>query len=108
MTDDNYKSAELRHLYRDWLASATPEQIAFVDSVYKMCEDHYEDGGDIIVECFDPEEIVAEFTSLADVRSFIGLKVEQALNARWGEDTDPQLETMKRYEQWMKDERSKQ
>lgn len=89
-------------LYKEWLATATPEQIAFVDSIYKECEEHYEDGGDTVVECMTPQEIMSQFKSIKDARDYCGLKVEQALNARWGEDTDPELEQMKRFEEWEK------
>lgn len=90
-------------LYKQWLATATPEQIEFVDSVYAMCEQHYEAGGDTVVECMDPKEILAEFKTLNDARSYCGLKVEQALNARWGEDTDPEIKRMKDFEEWEKE-----
>lgn len=94
------KSGTLRHCYRDWQQIATAEQLAFVASVYAECEAHYAAGGDTVVECFTPSEIVAKFTSLADVRDYCGLKVEQELNTRWGEDDDPQLKRMADYNEW--------
>jgi hypothetical protein len=83
-----------------WLAQAAVPQIAFVDAVYAMCEEHYGAGGDTIVECYTPEEILEEFETLDDVRRFCGLKVEQALNARWGEDDDPEVGRAERFDEW--------
>ena len=91
------KSSTLRSMYKKWQSEATPEQIEFVDSVYALAEEHYEAGGDTIVEAMEPAEIVAEFKTLNDAKSYVGLRIEQELNARWGEDTDPQLERAARY-----------
>lgn len=96
---DKMKSRVL-NLYTKWLATATPKEIEFVDSVYAECEKHYSAGGDWIVECFTPEEILEQFDSLDTVRKFCGWKIEQELNARWGEDSDPQLERSRRFAQW--------
>lgn len=93
------ESSTLRHMYKKWQSEATPEQIAFVDSVYALAEKNYDSGGDTIVEAMEPQEIVAEFKTLNDAKSYVGLRIEQELNARWGEDTDPQLERAARYEQ---------
>lgn len=86
--------------YQKWLSTATPAQIELVDSIYHECEQHYEDGGDTIVECYSPEEIVAEFKSVKDAKDFCGLKVEQATNFRWGEDNDPEVERSNRFKEW--------
>lgn len=85
------KSGNLTHLYKDWQAQATPAQIKFVDDVFDLCERNYEAGGDTIVECYGPKDILAEFTSMYDVKRRIGLINEQAANARWGEDSDPEV-----------------
>lgn len=77
--------------YKRWLESAAPEAIEFVDSVYEFCEKHYEAGGDTICECLDPSDIMEEFKTLDDVKEYMGIKVEQALDCRWGEDDDPEL-----------------
>jgi len=79
---------------------ATPAQREFVDAVYALCEEHYSAGGDTIVECFTPTEIIDEFSSLDQVKQYCGLKVEQALNTRWGEDTDPEVERAERFREW--------
>jgi hypothetical protein len=90
-------------LYKEWLATATAEQIAFVDQVYAVCEKHYQDGGDVVLECFTPAEVLEKFKTLEEVREYCGLKVEQALNARWGEDDDPQVARADRFEKnWRK------
>lgn len=84
------KSYNLRNIYRDWVAKACPVQVAFVDEAYALCESRYEEGGDRIVECWSPEEIVKTFRGMEDIRKYLGLVTEQALNTRWGEDDDPQ------------------
>lgn len=97
---DAVKSNTLRNSYSTWLALATLAQREFVDAVYAMCEQHYGGGGDTVVECYSPNEILDEFTSLDDVKEYCGLKVEQALNYRWGEDNDPELKRHERFKEW--------
>ncbi len=80
--------------YKNFLETATPEQIAFVDSVYAVCEEHYENGGDTVVETFCPSEILTEFKTIKDVQEYCGLRVEAATNCRWGEDNDPEVERL--------------
>ena len=78
-------------LYKDFLQAATQEQIEFVDSVYHLGEKNYQNGGDILVETFSPQEILQQFKDLKDAYEYVGLKLEQGLNTRGGEDYDPQL-----------------
>jgi hypothetical protein len=78
-------------IYKTWLATATPKQIAFVDEVFALCERNYEAGGDRIVECYSPADIVKEFKTLRAVRARVGLHNSQAADARWGDDTDPEV-----------------
>ncbi len=87
-------------IYKEWLANASKEAIAFVDLIYHECEQHYSAGGDIIIECWEPGEILEEFESIDDVKEFIGLKVEQALNQREGNDDDWQVGYANRHEEW--------
>lgn len=94
------QSQMLRTMYLDWQAQATPEQLILVDAIYAECEDHYDNGGDTIVECFSPSEILAEFKSVQDAKAYCGLKVEQELNTRWGEDDDPQVKRAARFKEW--------
>jgi hypothetical protein len=95
------KSNNLKHCYKDWVAQACPTQVAFVDEVYALCEKHYEEGGDRIVECWTPEEIVKQFRGIQKVKEYLGLMAEQALNTRWGEDNDPQLEQYRKAQEWL-------
>lgn len=61
-----------------------------------------------IDECFSDEELFEEILkdcktpgeAVKEAREFEGLKIEQALNARLGEDDDPQLVA---YHEWNKD-----
>lgn len=92
------KSTTLRHLFKQWQTTATPEQLAFVDSVFFLCEENYSRGGDTVCECFIPSEILDEFETLEDVKSYIGLKLDQEANARWGDDDDPQAKRVQDFE----------
>lgn len=87
-------------IYKHWLATAKAKQIAFVDEVFAMCEANYAAGGDTVVECMSPQDILDEFKSLRDVKKYCGLIVEQATNCRWGEDTDPEIERLRAFEDW--------
>lgn len=87
-------------MYDKWLKTATPEQVELVDAIYKECEDHYEHGGDEIVECMCPSEVLEEFESVKEAKEFCGIKLEQALNYRWGDDDDAELRRYERYKNW--------
>ena len=87
------KSNNLK-IFASWLATATPEQIEFVDSVYHICEEHYCDGGDTIVECYDPPAILERFDSIKEVQEYCGLMLEKAADCRWGEDDDPEVKAL--------------
>jgi hypothetical protein len=87
-------------LYKAWIATASPEEVTFVDEVYAICEKNYSRGGDTICECWTPEEVLRGFKTLDDVRTYCGLKVEQAMNSRWGEDTDPEMDCRRGWQQW--------
>jgi len=103
-------SQVMRTLYQDWAATASPEDVEFVDNIFAEAEDHYDDGGDTVVECFDPPDILRTFRDgehcdilnidipPMTLREYCGLKVEQALNTRWGEDDDPEVKRAERFE----------
>lgn len=97
------KSNNLRRVYTSWAESASPDEVEFVDSVYELCEKNYEAGGDLIVEAWGPKEILDHFSgkdrTLNSVKELIGLQVENATNYRLGEDDDPELETLRRFEE---------
>lgn len=85
-----------------WILESKPSeaQIKFVDSVFLVCERNYERGGDNITECFTPQEILEEFTTLKEVKEYCGDMVEKALNAREGTDSDPQLLVYEMHQGW--------
>jgi hypothetical protein len=83
------------------LSSATQEQIDLVDSIYAECEAHYNAGGDSVVECFEPQEVLNELKTLEGAREYCGLKIQQAANARWGEDSDPEVQRLREFDDWM-------
>lgn len=78
----------------------TDDEKDFVKRVKELCSRNYERGGDIVIETYTDEEIVANFKDLEAVRETCGLRIEQQLNTRWGEDTDPQLEALERFKGW--------
>ena len=95
-------SSNTLKLYKDFLATESKEKIEFVDQVYSLCEKNYENAGDTVVETFTPPEILDEFKTLKDVKKYCGLKIEQSLNCRWGEDDDPQLKAYDNFkEKWL-------
>jgi len=85
-------------LYHSWLETADPLDVARVDDIYFECEQHYNVGGDVVVETMSPDEILLEFFQegldwgqvLAKVRGFCNVHTERAKDARWGEDSDPE------------------
>lgn len=87
-------------LFGNWLANASTEQTQFVDDVYALCEANYDNGGDYVVECLTPEDILQHFQSLNDVKEHCGLHIEQSLNSRWGEDNDSELDRLQRFNHW--------
>ena len=94
------KSRTLQNSYKKWTNSAPIEQVELVDAIFKECEDHYDAGGDTVVECMSPEEILLEFRSVEEAKEYCGIQVEAALNARWGEDGDPELSRHDRFNEW--------
>lgn len=87
-------------VYKSWLLDASPKEIEFVDSVYVLCEAHYIHGGNWIVEAYEPQAIIRQFTTLAEVKEQCGLLVERALESRCGSDDDPELEAYKLFTDW--------
>ena len=97
-----WKSSTIK-LYHRWLRGASREEAEFVDSVYEACEKNYDAGGDLVVECYDPDDVVMSFKTLADVRELCGLRLEKALDCREGTDLDPELAAKARYDIGWKD-----
>ena len=87
-TTTTLQSLTLRHSFVRWTATATADQIKLVDAIYAACESRYEDGGDTIVEAFEPVRILAEFVSVEQAIEFCGMRAEQAENAAWSPDVD--------------------
>jgi len=87
-------------LYVDDLSELTRKQVELVDNIYAACEANYDAGGDTIVECFSPSDVLESFDSVEDAKEYCGIKLEQALNCRWGSDEDDELQAMKRFEEW--------
>lgn len=96
----NMKSATMRECYADWYKQAEYKQAELVDAIYAECEANYDKGGDTIVECFSPDEVLNEFKSVQEAKEFCQLKVEIALNSRWGEDDDPEMDRYQRSREW--------
>lgn len=77
----------------------TIQEYTLVDNILEFCTKNYSNGGDIVVETMEFEEILEEFTNLDDVKSYIGLCLDQEKNNRWGEDNDPEL--LRSEENWI-------
>jgi len=75
-----------------------PDKVKFIDDVYFVCERNYDAGGDLVVECFEPNTIRANFESLEDVKRYIEVRLSRALDCREGNDDDPELETWRRFQ----------
>ena len=42
-----------------------------IEKINEYCYDHYEEGGDIVVECMEDEEKLARFETLGDLQEYI-------------------------------------
>jgi precorrin-6B methylase 2 len=47
-----------------------------IDQINSYCYEHYEDGGDIVVECMEDEEKLKRFETLEDLRQYIEINQE--------------------------------
>jgi len=61
----------------------TKAQQAFVDDIKSWAMEHYNEsfGASCIIECMTDEEILAEFNSVEDAKSYASLQDEQYQNA---------------------------
>jgi len=50
--------------------------IMTIDQINSYCYEHYEDGGDIVVECREDEEKLKRFETLEDLRQYIEINQE--------------------------------
>ena len=42
-----------------------------IEKINEYCYEHYEEGGDIVVECMEDEEKLARFETLCDLQEYI-------------------------------------
>ena len=42
-----------------------------IEQINEYCYEHYEEGGDIVVECMEDEEKLARFETLGDLQEYI-------------------------------------
>jgi precorrin-6B methylase 2 len=47
-----------------------------IEQINEYCYKHYEQGGDIVVECMDDEEKLARFETLEDLKQYIEISQE--------------------------------
>ena len=47
-----------------------------IEQINEYCYKHYEQGGDIVVECMDDEEKLARFETLEDLKQYIEINQE--------------------------------
>jgi hypothetical protein len=76
------------------------QQRTFVEAVFAMCLDNYDAGGDVITETYSGWAILGQFKTLEDVKEYCGRRIEEALNCRMGEDSDPELGVYERFQSW--------
>lgn len=50
--------------------------IMTIDQINSYCYEHYEDGGDIVVECMEDEEKLGRFESLESLQEYIEVQQE--------------------------------
>ena len=48
-----------------------------IEQINEYCYKHYEQGGDIVVECMDDEEKLARFETLEDLKQYIEINQER-------------------------------
>jgi hypothetical protein len=42
-----------------------------IEQINSYCYEHYEEGGDVVVECMEDEEKLARFETLGDLQEYI-------------------------------------
>lgn len=68
--------------YQKWIDSADSAQVEFVDSVYLLAEERYDNGGSTIVECYTPEEILSRIENLEDAEMICDIFAEREADAK--------------------------
>lgn len=71
-----------------------------VDEIKSWCIEHRKIGGDLILESMSDEEI-ADLGSLPEALKWIELRLEIALNSRFGLDNDPELLRWQEFQEWI-------
>ena len=94
------KSRSLKIYHKNWQRSATVEDILYIDKVYLLCEKNYSGGGDQVVVCMTPEEILQDMPTLEEVKKYCSIRVEMALNQRPGDSDDWQLKYAENNKNW--------
>lgn len=75
------RSNNLRNVYKRWTKTASVADIELVDAVYLACEENYEAGGDVVVECYEPDRILECFKSVEDAKRYCGCYEEMRQDA---------------------------
>ena len=86
-----YKNELVQRKFHQHGNAFTAEQYNLVDEIITFCLKNYDNGGDIIIECWEFEEILQNFNTLEDAKTFIGIQLDREKDCRWGEDNDPEL-----------------
>ena len=69
----------------------TIQQYEMADEILSFAIRNYANGGDVIVECYEFEEIIEEFESLDDAKECLRIRLSKEKDCRLGEDNDPEL-----------------
>ncbi len=75
------KSNNLLNVYTKWTKTASVADIELVDAVYLACEENYETWGDVVVECYEPDESLEKFKSVEDAKEYCGCYEEMRQDA---------------------------
>ena len=86
-----FKNERVKRNFKKHGNKFTTAQYELADEILTFCHTNYGNGGDIIVECYEFEEILDSFKTLEDVKTFIDTQLDREKDCRWGEDNDPEL-----------------
>lgn len=86
------------------MAAMDPATAQAVAAVMEFATANYEAGWDTIIECMSAQDVADQLGGVTDPKEaikhmaeMVGARVDQALDARWGDADDPQLDTARAF-----------
>ena len=86
-----FKSEMVQENFEKHKNKFTIQQYEMADEILSFALKNYANGGDVIVESFDFEEIIKEFKTQDDAKNFLRIRLSKEKDCRSGEDNDPEL-----------------